>query len=268
MRWRILLGTLLGWCFVAAASAQQAPLAFGVLNQQSPLLTAERWNPIFTYLQEKTGLSFVLRMGQNVQATDNMMGSGGFDLVFTNHNFHPKYDGMYKVIATWGDRPVFGVIAVPENSPIRQLKDLNGKRVAYPSRDAFVAYSVPKAALGKAGVQEQEVLAGNQDSALGQLSGGLVDAAAVNSRFLTQFAGRKNFRYREIFTSEPYPDLAVLVHPRVPADQAKKIQAALVDMKNDPLATAILERNRFPGFSVATEKDYDGVRRAYRLSEK
>jgi phosphonate transport system substrate-binding protein len=276
MFWKTLFFALLGGLLSASASAQitpsvqsapsaqttpAAPLTFGVLNQQSPLLTAERWNPIFNYLQQVTGMAFVLRMGQNVQATDAT-------LVFTNHNFHPKYDGLYRVIASWGDRPVFGVIAVAENSPLRQLKDLAGKTVAYPSRDAFVAYAVPKAALKKAGVQEQEVLAGNQDSALGQLSSGLVDAAAVNSRFLSQYAARKGFRYRELLTSEPYPDLAVLVHPRVPPEQVKKIQAALIGMKNDPRAAAILEQNQFSGFSPASEKDFDSVRRAYRLSEK
>jgi phosphonate transport system substrate-binding protein len=269
MRWKKLLVTLvLGWLLEGAAFAQQTPLVFGVLNQQSPLLTAERWNPIFDYLQQVTGIAFVLRMGQSVEATDAMMSRGEFDLAFTNHNFHPKYDGVYRVIATWGDRPVFSVLAVAENSPIRELKDLQGKRVAYPSRDAFLAYAVPKAALRRAGVIEQEVVAGNQDGALGQLLAGLVDAAAVNSRFLSQFAARKGMRYREILTSEPYPDIAVVIHPRVSPDQAKRIQAALLGMKTDPRASAILEQNRFSGFSLASEKDFEGVRRAYRNSEK
>lgn len=268
MKRRISILALLGWLFCTAAIAQQAPLVFGVLNQQSPVLTAERWNPIFSYLEQVTGQSFVLRMGQTVDLTDAMMARGEFDLVFSNHNFHPKYDGVYRVLASWGNRPVFGVIVAPEASAIRQVKDLQGKRIAYPSRDAFVAYAVPKSALKKAGVQEQEVLAGNQDSALTQLANGLVDAAAVNSRFLSQFAARKGFRYRELATSEPYPDLAVLVHPRVAPEQAKRIQAALLGMKSDPRAAALLEKNQFPGFSLASEKDYDGVRRAYRQSEQ
>ena len=101
MFWKTLFFALLGGLLSASANAQMmqiaqatpsaqttpaAALTFGVLNQQSPLLTAERWNPIFNYLQQVTGIAFVLRMGQNVQATDATMGGGGFDLVFTNHN--------------------------------------------------------------------------------------------------------------------------------------------------------------------------------------
>ena len=247
------------------ALAADNPLVFGVLNQQSPQLTAERWNPILQYLQDSTGLQFVLRMGPTVQATDAMMAKGVFDLVFTNHNFQPEFDGVYKVIARWGDRPAFGVIAVPEESPIRSLKDLANKKVAYPSTSAFLAYSVPKAALRRAAIREQEVLAGNQDGALAQLAAGLVDAVAVNSRFLTQYAARKKLRYREIYTSDPYPDLAVVAHPRLNREEAQAIQRALLAMRNDPKAAAILERNQFSGFSAASDKDYEKIRKTYRL---
>ncbi|MBL8446125.1 MAG: phosphate/phosphite/phosphonate ABC transporter substrate-binding protein [Zoogloeaceae bacterium] len=250
---------------VGGVAAEEVPLVFGVLNQQSPQLTAERWNPILGYLQRQTGLEFQLRLAPTVQATNARMANGEFDLLFTNHNFRPMYDGTYRVLARWGDKAIFGVIAVPKDSPIKTLVQLRGKRVAYPSDSAFVAYAVPKVALRAAGVQDEEVFAGNQEGALAQLAGGLVDAAGVNSRYLTQYAARKNFAYREIFTSEPFPDLAVVVHPRVPAAQADAVRAALLRMKDDPEAQSILDGNQFSGFWPATERDYDGVRRAYRL---
>jgi len=99
------------------------------------------------------------------------------------------------------------------------------------------------------------------DLPAGQLS---LELRAVNSRFLTQYAARTGLRYREIYTSEPYPDLAVLAHPRLTPEQLDRIQAALVGMSTDPKALPLLEANQFPGFFPANEKDYDGVRRAYR----
>jgi phosphonate transport system substrate-binding protein len=261
-----LCGVVLLTFFMLTCSvrAQDQALVFGILNQQSPQLTAERWNPIFAYLGGVTGYRFQLRMGPNVQATNAMMAKGEFDLVFTNHNFRPEYDGTYKVIARWGNAPIFGVIAVLGGSRFTRLKDLSGLRIAYPSQNAFVAYAVPKAALRRAGIAEKEVLAGNQEGALAQLASGQVEAAAVNSRFLTQYAARTGLRYREIYTSEPYPDLAVLAHPRLTPEQLDRIQAALVGMSTDPKALPLLEANQFPGFFPANEKDYDGVRRAYR----
>lgn len=252
------------WICCALARADEVALSFGVLNQQSPQLTAERWNPILRYLSEQTGLRFQLRMGANVQATNAMMQAGEFDLLFSNHNFRPEYDATYRVMARWGNAPIFGVIAVREDSPLRQLSELEGRRVAYPSAHAFVAYAVPKTALRKAGIREVEVMAANQEGALAQLAGGQVDAVAVNSRYLTQYAARKGLRYRELYTSAPYPDLAVSVHPRLARDKVQAIQQALLQMRHDPAAAGLLESNRFAGFFPVSEADYLVVRKVYK----
>ncbi len=246
-----------------AAEPVGAPLAFGVLNQQSAAKTAQRWNPILKYLSDATGLRFQLRMGATVQDTDAMMGRGEFDLVFTNHNFRKEYDGIYRVIARWAGKPIYGVIAVPADSPAKSLRDLNGKRVAFPSKEAFVAYAVPMVALNQAKVTVQSVFAGNQEGALVQLQARQVDAAAVNSRFLTQFAAKRNLAYREIYISAPFADLPVVIHPRVPREQAEAIRRALLAMKDDPAAAAMLEAAEAPGFEAATDMDYDNVRRIY-----
>ena len=46
---------LLAASAAGVARAQQAPLTFGVLNQQSAALTAERWNPILHYVTTASG---------------------------------------------------------------------------------------------------------------------------------------------------------------------------------------------------------------------
>lgn len=258
-----LLG-LLAWGAAWAASVEERPRPFGVLNQQSPALTAERWNPILHYVSTAAGVPLALRMGANVHETDAMMGRGEFDFVFSNHNFLPEYDGVYRVIARWGGDPIHCVIAVPTDSPVERLKDLDTKRMAFPSRDAFVGYAVPRVALRQAGVHVDEVMAGNQEGVLAQLKARRVDAGAVNSRFLRQYEEREGVQFRKIFTSDGYPDLAVAVHPRVPAAVAERVKRALLKMRTDPQAAPILAQVKFSGFDPASERDYDGVRRVYR----
>jgi phosphonate transport system substrate-binding protein len=260
-----LAGLALLLMFVSDSGAQERPLTFGVLNQQSASLTAERWNPILQYVSTATGVPLQLRMGPTVEDTDAMMGRGELDFVFTNHNFQSEFDGVgYKVIARWSGAPIRGVIAVATDSPIRTLRQLEGRRVAFPSRDAFVAYAVPVLALKRAGVTMQEVLAANQEGALAQLKAGRVDAAAVNSRFLAQYEGREDVRFRGIFVSDEYPDLAVIAHPRVPGALVERVRQSLIGMKSDPAAAPVLARVRSQGFDPATDRDYDGVRKVYR----
>lgn len=244
--------------------AEDKPLSFGVLNQQSPQLTAERWNPLLKYVEDKTGLKLQLKMGPTVQDTDAMMGRGEFDFIFTNHNFQREYDKVgYKVIARWAGEPIRCAFVVAEDSPLTRLEELHGKRVAYPSADAFVAYAVPSVILSRLGVKEVEVFAGNQDGALAQLKFKRVDAAAVNSRFLKQYSEQQKVSFRVIHESEPYPDLAIVVHPRVAAEVTERLRSALVAMKKDPGAAELLVKAKSKGFESATDKDYEGVRRIY-----
>lgn len=261
---RIVLLVLLFLANLAGA-AEDRPLVFGVLNQQSPALTAERWNPILHYLGVATGLTFQLRMGRTVQETDAMMGRGEFDLVYTNHNFQREFDGVYKVIARWGGEPIRCVIAVPADSPLRNLQSLQGRRIAFPSREAFVAYAVPKVALSTAGVRVEEVFAGNQDGALAQLKARQVEAAAVNSRFLQQYAEREGLSYRELHVSEPFLELPVIAHSRLPRDKVEAIRRALLGMRHDERAGDLLLKLKFSGFEAADDRQYDNVRRTYRL---
>lgn len=248
------------------AHGQSAALAFGVLNQQSPALTAERWNPILHYLSTAAGIPLQLRMGRTVQETDAMMARGDFDFVFTNHNFQSDFDAVpFKVLARWAGEPIRAVIAVPADSPIHHLHQLGGKRVSFPSSDAFAAYAVPLVALKRAGVQVEEVFGGNQEGTLAQLKAKRVEAAAVNSRFLAQYAEREHVEFREIYVSEGFPDLAVIAHPRVPAATVERVRRALLGMAADPAAAPILIQTKSKGFEPATDRDYEGVRRIYRL---
>jgi phosphonate transport system substrate-binding protein len=265
------LPALLGPFLVVAvalggAAAQDRPLAFGVLNQQSPARTAERWNPILHYLASVTGVPLQLRMGPTVQDTNAMMARGDFDFVFTNHNFQPEFDHVgFRVVARWGGDPICGVLAVPVDSAVRDLRGLDGKRIAFPSPDAFVGYAVPVMALRQAGVGFVEIFAGNQEGVLAQLKARRVDAGAVNSRVLVQYQDREKVRFREIFVSGGYPDLAVIAHPRVPAATVEKVRQALLGLKDDPRAAPVRTHVGFKGFDPANDRDYDGVRRVYRL---
>jgi phosphonate transport system substrate-binding protein len=268
MKRLVRIGVMLAiaWLLAVAPAAGESRLAFGVLNQQSLALTAERWNPILDYVTSRTGVPLVLRMGPTVQETDSMMGRGVFDFMFTNHSFQSEYDGVgYRVIARWAGEPIRAVIVTSAAGPIRHLRELDGKAVAFASKDAFVGYAVPLVALRDARVTVREVFAANQEGALAQLKASRVDAAAANSRFLAHYAEREGVRFREIYLSEPYPELAVIVHRRVPAETVETVRRALIGMADDPAAAPILARAKSKGFILASDREYDGVRRIYRL---
>jgi phosphonate transport system substrate-binding protein len=256
----------------APATAQDTAFSFGVITQRSPVLTAQYWNPILRYVSDRSGVPLRLKLAKTGPDHSEMIGRGEFDFIYSNHNFNAKNDSVgYRVIARPIEAAIMGQIVVAADSPIDKLADLDGKEVVFPSKAAFVGYYVPMDALLKAGVHVKPLFAGNQEGAMGQLKSGRVIAAAVNSQIMRDYAERENYRYRVLWSSEPYLNIPISAHPSIPEGRAKAVQSALVGMASDPEGHRILESSaqliKQPppyGFIAASDKDFNNVRQFYR----
>jgi phosphonate transport system substrate-binding protein len=267
-----ILTLLLAAPLPAAHAGEAKPLQFGVINQRSVVLTAESWNPILRYVSEKTGVPLALKIGKTAPETTAMTVRGEHAFAYTNHLFTPERDRLgYKVILRMAGEPIHGVIVVREDSPIRGLEQLQGKTVAFPSREAFIGYQVPMDHLKRSGIEARPVFPGNQEGAMSQLQYGQVAAAGVNRKILEKYAQREDVRYRVIWTSEPYLDIPVLAHPALPEGVVAKVRDALAGMNRDPegikalqASAAALESKQLWSFVPASDRDYDNYRRFYR----
>jgi phosphonate transport system substrate-binding protein len=267
-----LVGLMSGLCAFALPATAAEPLKFGVLNQHPVALTAKLWNPILQYLGKKSGVPLTLGMGKTAQETTARTLQGEFDFVYTNHLFTPERDKLrFRVLARFNTDAIRGQIVVADNSPIRSLRDLRGKKIAFPSSEAFAGYALPVGALEEAGVKTDAVFTGNQESAMTQLASGVVDAAGVNDTVMKAFAQRENFHYRTLYTSPPYHGLAVMAHPRVARSTVEKVRKALLAMGRDAegrkllaAANVIIRSEYRLEFVSASTADYNSYRRFYR----
>jgi phosphonate transport system substrate-binding protein len=266
------------FCFMAlGASTQLAaePGAFGVLNQRSVVATAEIWNPILTYVSRKSGVPLTLKMGAVAEETTAMTVRGEFDFVYTNHLFTPERDKLgFGVIARFNTPGIRGQIVVLESSPYHKLSDLAGKQVAFANPDGFTGYWVPMDKLLQNHVQVEALFAGNQESAMTKLAIGNVAAAGVNDRVMAQYARREGLKYRVLWSSEPYMDLVIMAHPRVPAETVAKVRHTLLEMVNDAEGKKVLQSvsekmksDQLLSFVAANSSDYDNYRIFYRNTQ-
>ncbi len=258
------------WLSTAAMAGEL--LRFGVLNQRSVLLTAQLWNPILGYVTEKTGVPLALSMGQTAEETTARTLRGDFDFVYTNHLFTPARDKLgYRVIARLDDEGIRGMVVVLASSPYKQLSDLQGKQVAFPTPDGFSGYALPMDGLQQAGVVVDAVFVGNQEAALSNLQYGKTAAAGVNNILLASYTRREPFQYRVLFQSPAYFDMPIMAHPRVPAAVVDKVQAALAGMAQDARGQQILleaaqrlKMDKPLRFVSANNQDYESYRVFYR----
>jgi phosphonate transport system substrate-binding protein len=266
------LGLALMQSIASAAQTQTDSATFGVVSQRSPTLTAQYWNPILRYVADKSGVPLTLKLARTGPEHTAMITRGETEFIYSNHNFTPDNDPVgYRVIARPAQAAIMGQIVVLGDSPIAALAQLQGKEVVFPSRAAFVGYYVPMDAMLRLGLQVSPLFAGNQEGAIGQLKAGRAVAAAVNSEVMRDFARREGLHYRVLWTSDPYQNIPISVHPRVPTRKADAVGEAFARMSEDPEGSRILaacaELIKQPppfGFVRATDADYDNVRQFHR----
>ena len=257
------------------AAAQQQTHSFYVLHQRTVSLTAQYWNPILTYVGRKSGVPLELKLAKTAQEGNANAEAGAYAFLYTNHFFTPERDRLgYRVIARPAGPGIRSQIVVPVDSPIQSLQDLQGKEVAFVSRDGFTGYWLPFDALLRSKVDVKVVFTGNQEASSAQLRVNKVAAAGVNSSVMARYGRRESFEYRALWTSEIYQDLCIMANPKVPADKVAAVKGALIDMTSDPEGMKILEAgadllksNGDLGFVAADNREYDNYRKFYRTTQ-
>ncbi len=258
-------------CWISNAQASDA-YSFGVLSQRSAVLTAQYWNPILDYVQQRSGVELRLKVARTAPESNAATERGEYDFVYSNTIFLPAMaEANYQVILRPRAEAIAGQIVTLANSPIHDLHELQGREVGFPSLAAFVGYAVPMDHLLREEIQVNPVFGGNQEGIMGQLKAGKVIAAGVNSLVMRDFAAREQLQYRVLWQSVPYNNLPISAHPRVPAEVVNKVRQAIASMNDDPQGSAVLKtsaaiiKQKPPfGFDLADQSDYQSYVDFYR----
>jgi len=235
-------------CFSAliaanSASADESVYRFSPVNQYDINLTAAYWNPIIQYVSESSGVKLSLKIGRTSADTTAYVLAQEVEFIFSNHMFSPEREKLgWKVFGRRQMPPVQSQIVVPADSPITELSQLKGQEVAFPGPEALIAYKVPYAQLLSQGIDAKVVFGGNQNGALAQLFSGKVKAVGGNSQLIEGYAKRENKKFRVLWNSEPFYDLALMASGKVPEKDLKAVANAFFNMHKDPKGRDILHQ--------------------------
>ncbi len=256
----------------ALATAQGATYRFSPVNQWDIARTAAYWNPIIRYVSDKSGVRLELKIGRTSADTTAYVLAQEVEFAFTNHLFSPERDQLgWKVFGRRWTPPLHGQIAVPVDSPISRLEELKGHEVVFAGPEAFIGYKVPFAHLVSNNIDVKAVFAGNQNAAFAQLFAGKARAVGSNSALVDGYSAREGRKFRVLWTSEGFNDLALMASSKVPEQDVKAVASAFINMHRDPLGKAILVKaseevglDRQAYFLPATGGDYAAYRRFFQ----
>ena len=266
-------GLLLFWGLLcSSAPAQPVSYNFSPVNQFDINLTAAYWNPIIAYVSEKSGIKLNLKIGRTSADTTSYVLAREVEFVFSNHLFSPEREQLgWKVFGRRNTSTVQGQIVVPADSPITDIAQLKGQEMAFAGPEAFVVYKVPYAYLLSKNIDVKVVFAGNQNAAFAQLFAGKVMAAGGTSQLVDGYTRREGKKFRVLWSSEPFQDLALMASSKVPEADMRKVATAFIDMYKDPKGRDILHQASkevgLPNdayFVSASAADYAAYRRFYQ----
>ena len=277
----VTMSLLLTLCLVGSVQAQNATEGsssnaprynFSPVNQYSLDLMGKYWNPILDYVSERSGVRLSLRLGRTSAESTAIVLAGDSDFAFTNHMFSPERMKLrWRVFGRRNGPPVSGQIVVFAQSPIKALSELEGKTVAFPGAEALLSYKVPMAQLNEQKIDVFSVFGGNLDAAFSQMLAGRADAIGSNSQMVAEYTVRENRKFRVLWSSPPFNDLALMVSPRVPLAHTQAVAKAFLGMHEDPVGKQVLENasNTIKSktqlfFIAATDAEYDAYRDFYR----
>lgn len=237
-------------------------LKFGVTPQLSAARLAEKWVPAIRHLADRTGLDLQFHTAKDILTFDRRIAEGEYDIAYMNPHYYTavhKKPG-YEAFARERDQRLVGIVVVHRDSAYRNLEDLAGTVLAFPTPFAFAASIVTRAELRARGIPFTAQFAAAHDSVYHAVAKGLVAGGGGVVRSLETVSPEIRGQLRVLWESRSFTPHPFAAHPRVPKEAVAKLQAAMVAMDADPEGAALLKNIRFKGIAAARDEEWEDVR--------
>lgn len=269
LRWGVAFFALMA---ASASAFAQNAYRFSPVNQWDIAKTAAYWNPIIQYVAKRSGVTMELKIGRTSADTTSYVLAREVEFVFSNHLFSPERAALgWKVFGRRNAPQIYGQIAVPEDSPVTKLEELEGKTMVFAGPEAFIGYKVTYGQMLARGINVKTEFGGNQNAAFAQMFAGRAQATGSNSMLIEGYAKRESRKFRVLWTSEGYHDLALMASSKVPDKDLRAVAKAFLEMHKDSEGQQILRKaSEAVGltdeafFVPATDADYDSYRRFFQ----
>ncbi len=249
----------------AQSELQKKPVVyFGVISRYSPHILYEGYQPLMDYLTEKTAYHFKLRLSHSYRETIEQLKSRRVAAAFLGTYIYLRsrrkahLHCILKPLNREG-RPFFhSVLVAPENSSIRSIRDLAGKRLALPSPLSYSAHWLST----QAGFQMKQLDSAHyfdfHNTVIYELLKGNFDAGVVKDRVANEFLEKG---IHIVARSRLIPASPIVVSDRTDPLITEAITNTLLQIDIRQAQYQKLVRNwdaEFQnGFMIAKDSDYE-----------
>ena len=254
------------WSIVGLAQAGRCPLdrpiSVGVVPQQAPSDLARAWLPILASISKASGCTFRFATAPTIPEFENRVGKGEYDIAYMNPYHYTVFSASpgYQAFAREKDRRLKGLIVVARDGKIKDVADLTGREVAFPSPAAFAATIIPLAELKKAGIEVRPVYVASHDSVYLNVSRGFYPAGGGIVRTYNAIAPEVREKLAILWESKEYAPHAFAALPSLDPAVRDAFFNGMQALEQDDRGMAMLDVLRFKGVEAAVDRDWDSIR--------
>lgn len=226
------------------AQADDPPTySLAVVPQFTNLVVHKNWTPIVDYLNRHTPYRFQLSLYRSIPDFEKAFLLGLPDFAYMNpyHAVMAKRAQGYRPVLRDNERKLTGILVVREDSPYRDVAQLEGATIAFPSPNAFGAALYMRALLHEEKkIDFTPLYAGTHSNAYRQVLLGKAAAGGGVYRTLLKERPEAKQKLRVIFETPPTPSHPLAAHARVPEDVSSAVRQAFAAMAADENGAALL----------------------------
>ncbi|MBS0371461.1 MAG: phosphate/phosphite/phosphonate ABC transporter substrate-binding protein [Proteobacteria bacterium] len=242
----------------AHPAAAGTTYTFGVVPQFEQRKLFAIWKPLVDELARRTGLDLKLVVTLSVPEFEAAVEAGSFDFVYANpYHILKVRDSQGYVPLVRDEEALRGIIVVRQDSPLKSVKELDGKTLAVPSPNAVGASLLVRAELERLyGVRMQMLNVKTHSSVYLHVLNGLTEAGGGVQKTLAEQAPAIQAQLRVLYTTRDMPSHPVAAHPRVPLAVRDAVRQALLAISASPTGKALLDDIPMPRPVATSIDDY------------
>jgi phosphonate transport system substrate-binding protein len=255
--WRTCCLVLLLSCgLLGSAVAQQDALRVGIIPYLTPNVLMSLFQPLRQHLEKDLGRPVELYTATDVRSFARRTLKPDFDIVITAaHQARlAQLDGGYQPLARFTG-PLHAAVIVARNSPLQQLNDLRGRRIAITDRSILVNIVMTKT-LADLKLSDKDfdfVTVNSQNTGIISVAQGESEAAIIAHFTLDQSPEDQRRAVRVIYRSDALPNVMLLGSSKLDAALTERIRTSLLNLPNNPEGAAFLEKSRYQGIQKIDE---------------
>lgn len=231
----------------------------GIVPQFDKRKTHQIWTPILSELEIRTGFKFKLVGSKIIPDFEKQYLKGKFDFAYMNPYFMllaHKQQGYTPLVKDVG-RKLYGIVVVRKDSPIQNIKQLNGEIVAFPSANAMGASLVPRADLiNKFNIKITPMYVQTHTSVYLNVIQRRTKAGGGVQKTLEQQPQSLRDLLRVLYKTREFNPHAFAAHGRIPAEHRKLVRNALLEMGETERGRAMLRKIPVKKIGQAHMDDY------------